>query len=316
MTRWRKYTLSFVAVALAGALAALAISTRARAIDLITNPRATRKVPSQTPAAFGLPYENATVTTSDGLRLVGWQVPSRNGAAVMLVHGYKDDRSWMLGTAAMLHEHGYGALLLALRAHDLSDGERITFGYNEVRDLAAWYQYESTRPDVRADAIGIFGVSMGGSIAIQYAAANPRIAAVVTDSAFSSMTDTVDTSVRFFTGLPPFPFAPMILFWAGHEGGYSPSEIDAKKWIGAISPRPVFLMQGGADVVVSPESGARLYQAAREPKTLWFEPALGHAQFFDKRPAEFQRRVTAFFDRYLLNTRPQPQPARAAGGPG
>lgn len=315
MSRWWKYVLSAAAVTLIAALAALAVSTRARAIELVTNPRATRKVPHETPAAYGTPYQDVTVTTSDGLRLVGWHVPSDNGATVLLVHGYKDDRSWMLGIAAMLHQHGYGALMLALRAHDLSDGTLITFGYNEMKDLAAWYRFESTRPEINAGGIGIFGVSMGGAIAIEYAAANPGIAAVVTDSAFSSMTDTVDTSVRHFTGLPPFPFAPMILFWVAHEGGYDPSQMDAKTWIARISPRPVLLMQGGADTVVSPDSGERLYQAAGEPKTLWFDPALGHAQFFDKHPKEFEHRVVGFFNRYLHHAEPAPAP-RGSGSAG
>ena len=50
------------------------------------------------------------------------------------------------------------------------------------------------------------------------------------------------------------------------------SDIDAKQWIRRIAPRPVFLLQGGADRVVSPESGAR---------------------------QEFEARVTAFFNRTL-----------------
>ena len=232
-------------------LAALAFVTRHEALQLITNPRATRKVPHTTPAADGVPYAEAAVTTSDGLRLVGWQIPSENGAAVMLVHGYKEDRAQLLGVAAMLHRHGYGALLLALRAHDLSDGERITFGQDEMRDMRAWFAYEAAQPGVRPDEIGLFGSSMGGSIAIQYAAANPRIRAVVADSAFSSLPDTVDTSVKFFTGLPPFPFAPLILDWTRHLTGFDPAAIDATRWIGRIGPRPVYLLQGGADVVIS-----------------------------------------------------------------
>ncbi len=119
---------------------------------------------------------------------------------------------------------------------------------------------------------------MGGSLAIQYAARNPRIAAVVADCAFSSLNDTVDTSVKFFTGLPPFPFAPMIVFWTEREAGFQASEIDAKQWIRQIAPRPIFLLQGGADVVVSRESGQRLFEAAGQPKELWYDAEVGHAQ--------------------------------------
>lgn len=281
----------------------MALVTRTRAHELITNPRDTRHVPTKTPADYGMPFEEASVTTADGLRLVGWFVPSENGASVILVHGYKDHRGSMLRVADVLHRHGYGLLILSLRGHDRSDGELITFGHAEMQDLDAWYAYEAGHAGVNVQEIGIFGASMGGSIAIQHAVRNPRIAAVVADCAFSSLDDTVDTSVKFFTGLPPFPFAPMIVFWTEREAGFRASEIDAKQWIRQIAPRPIFLLQGGADVVVSRESGQRLFEAAGEPKELWYDADVGHAQFLDQRPEEFERRVVAFYDKNLRHVR-------------
>ena len=140
---------------------------------------------------------------------------------------------------------------------------------------------------------------MGGTLGIRFASEQPGIAALVAHSAFSSLTDTIETSVRFFTGLPPFPFVPLITFFAEREAGFSVDEVDAKRWIPKIAPRPVFILQGGADVVISKSSGERLYQAAGEPKEFWFEPKVGHASFDGALPAEYERRVTAFFDKYL-----------------
>ena len=299
MSRWRRYGFWTTGLIVAAALGASALVTRARAHELITNPRATRHLPTQSPADYRMRYEEATVTSSDGFKLVGWFVPSENGASIMLVHGYKDDRGSMLRLADVLHRHGYGLLILTVRGHDKSDGETISFGHVEMRDVEAWYAYESAHAGVDADEIGLFGASMGGSLAIQYAARNPRIAAVVADCAFSSLDDTVDTSVKFFTGLPPFPFAPMIVFWTEREAGFNASEIDAKQWIRQIAPRPIFLLQGGKDVVVSRESGRRLFEAAGDPKELWYDADVGHAQFLEKRPEEFERRVVAFYDKNL-----------------
>jgi fermentation-respiration switch protein FrsA (DUF1100 family) len=138
-------------------------------------------------------------------------------------------------------------------------------------------------------------------LAIQYAAQNENIKAIVADCAFSSLNDTVSTSVTHFTDLPAFPFAPLIVYWAEQETGFKSEDIDATKWIAQISPRPVFLMQGGADVVISANSGERLYAAAGEPKELWFEPELGHVDFDTKLADEFERRVVEFFDLYLLD---------------
>ncbi len=40
-------------------------------------------------------YEDVALTTSDGLRLSGWYIPSQNGAAVILLHGYGTNRIQM-----------------------------------------------------------------------------------------------------------------------------------------------------------------------------------------------------------------------------
>jgi pimeloyl-ACP methyl ester carboxylesterase len=190
-------------------------------------------------------------------------------------------------------------LVASLRGHDTNDGEVITFGLLEVRDLAAWDEYLSTRSDVDQGHVGLYGASMGGSIGLRYASDHPRMRTVIADSAFSSVADTAATSIKFFTGLPPFPFAPAIVFWAEREIGGSVSVLDATKWIHAIAPRPVMLMQGGADRVVSVESGQHLFDAAGDPKEFWYEPTVGHAQFLKMMPGEFEKRVTAFLDRYL-----------------
>ena len=299
LKRWAKIALAVVAAAILTGGGALALRARSEAHRLINNPVESRHLPGRTPGDFGLRFEDAGVVTADGLSLVGWYVPSTNGAAILALHGYKADRGELLNDAQMLARHGYGVLLASIRAHDLSDGTLITFGQHEMKDLAAWFAWLRTRPDVDPRRIGVLGNSMGGTLGIRFASEQTGIAALVAHSAFSSLTDTIETSVRFFTGLPPFPFVPLITFFAEREAGFSVDEVDAKRWIPKIAPRPVFILQGGADVVISKSSGERLYQAAGEPKELWFEPKVGHASFDGALPGEYERRVTAFFDKYL-----------------
>ena len=274
--------------------------TRNEAHNLISAPMDTREFPEETPATYNMPFEDVEIMSPEGLKLAGWFVPSQNGAVIMMQHGYKSTRKELLNEAEMMYRHGYGILLTTVRAHDHSEGDVITFGMNEVNDLEAWYQYLITRNDIDSNQIGILGNSFGGMLAIQYAAQNENIRAVVANCAFSSLNDTVSTSVEYFTDLPAFPFAPLIVFWAERETGFKTEDIDTTNWIAQISPRPVFLMQGGADVVISADSGQRLYDAAGEPKELWFDPELGHVKFDTERAEEFERRVAEFFDKYLL----------------
>jgi esterase/lipase len=257
--------------------------TRQEAYNLLHALMATRELPDEIPSDYNLEYEDVTVTNPEGMKLAGWFIPSENGAVIIMQHGYKSTRSEMLNEAEMMHRHGYGVLLTTVRAHDESEGELITLGYYEMADLEAWYQYLISRDEIDPEKIGILGNSYGGMLSIQYA-----------------MNDTVATSVEHFTGLPEFPFVPLIVFWAENMTGISIDDINTTQWIPGISPRPVFLMQGGKDTTISPQSGQILYDAAGEPKELWFDPELGHVDFDTERAEEFEARVSAFFDQDLL----------------
>ncbi|HEX5392315.1 MAG TPA: alpha/beta hydrolase [Rhodocyclaceae bacterium] len=302
---WRRLLLAVFGFLLLALLTTFLLITHQKAIELITQPVGQHKLPQKSPADFGLHYKDVTVTSSDGFNLVGWYIPGTNGALILAQHGYKASRGEMLTRAAMLHHHGYGVLITSVRAHDGSDGERISFGHEEMKDLDAWYHYATHLPEVDIHRIGIVGASMGGSLVIQYAAQNPGIHAVIADSAFASLDDVVSTAVTFYTGLPRFPFAPAIERWAEWEGGFSAGEINARRWVHAISPRPIMILQGGTDQVIPTDSGQKLYQAAGSPKELWYEPTLGHTEIHKKEPKEYERRMAHFFDQYLPPEKPQ-----------
>lgn len=265
----------------------------------VHNPPARRTAEVQTPADYQMTYESVDIHTQDGLRLAAWYVPSQNKSVIIMAHGYKSNRSIMLKRAQMLARHGYGILLLDLRTHGESDGELVTFGLKEVQDIDAAYRYLLTRSEIDANKIGALGCSMGGTVVLLSAAQNPGIKAVVSESTYATLNDAIPSSVAN-TGLPPLLFAPFVEWFAEKIGGFNASQISAIAHIREISPRPVFVMQGGKDLVVIPQSGQNLYDAASEPRQLWWDPNVAHMAFADEQPAEYERRVVAFFDQYLL----------------
>ena len=68
---------------------------------------------------------------------------------------------------------------------------------------------------------------------------------------------------------PDFP--PDLEEWANEGVALSPSE-----WIGKVAPRPLLLLHGDADDVVSPYSVYTLYERAGEGKEMQMLPGVGH----------------------------------------
>ncbi len=137
----------------------------------------------RTPADVGLAYVEAAFRTRDGVHLAGWYVPSRDGAAVVLLHGAGSTRTDVLEHAAVLARHGLGVLLFDARGHGRSGGRPMELGWYGDADTSAAVGYLTRRPDVDPARIGAVGLSMGGEEALGAAAADPRIQAVVAEGA-------------------------------------------------------------------------------------------------------------------------------------
>ena len=274
--------------------------TYQQAHRLVHHPLETRTPAKHQPQDFDLQVLEVAVRNTDGQKLYGYFSAGKNGAYVMLQHGFKANRGYMLEEAKILQSAGYGILVTGIRAHDLNEGDEITFGVKEIDDLHTWYNYLIHQQGAVKGKVGLLGNSMGAAMVIEYAALNEDIAAVIAVSAFSSLQDTINVSVEYFTGLPAFPFAPMISLWAEMMLDMDVEQVNATKAAAQLCHTPLFIMQGGQDIVVSVASGQWLYDAACGEKQLWFEESLGHAQFDTKKPNAFKRRVVEFFDQWLL----------------
>jgi len=128
---------------------------------------------------LGAPYENVSFKTADGLRLRGWYVPSRNGAAVISFPGRKGTQK----PARMLARHGYGVLLFDRRGEGESDGDPNAWGWSGYRDVDAAVRYLRTRQDVDPDRIGGIGLSVGGEMMLEAASRSRGLRAVISEGA-------------------------------------------------------------------------------------------------------------------------------------
>ncbi len=275
-----------VAFILLFALAFVLTLARGRAYGLLH--------PSRTPVsgAPASPYQTVEFTTPDGLRLRGWYIPPRNQAVIVFVHGMGGNRSAFLEEADYLTALGYGALLFDLRNHGESEGELTSLGALETRDVSAAVAFarQTAGPD---SAVAVFGHSMGAA-AVLLAAPTLDVQAVIAASAYTSMEDNLDFSVRALTGLPAFPFAPLVAFFGQIESGLDIRQVRPIDTIAQVSPRPLLLIHGALDATIPVENAYQLYEAARSPKQLYILPTAGHGGFSAADPDRYLQTLQDF----------------------
>ena len=281
----RNLLLFGVLALLSGLAAGVGISVRRWTLAKVQPPRQSL-AQIAAPAAAGVPYEDITLISADGIRLSGWYTPPRNGVVILAAHGHGDLRSPDMHV--MFARQGYGVLSWDFRAHGASGGEACTLGYNEALDVEAALDFARQQAGVRR--VGAWGGSMGGAAVLRAAARRPEIAAVAVDSVFS----TLEEELAVQMGIPLL--RPLVRGLGEWETGIRVEDVRPVDWVKALSPRPVMIISGEADSTIPPGSGERLYQAAGDPRRLWSEPGIGHLGLRAAQPVEYERRVVGFFD--------------------
>jgi fermentation-respiration switch protein FrsA (DUF1100 family) len=252
-----------------------------------------------TPAEKGYTYEDVSVTTRDGVTIRGWYIPSKNRAAVILLHPMASNRLGTLEHGLMFAGNGYGVLMIDQRAHGESGGDVLTFGGDEYLDVVAAVDYLQARPDVDPKRIGVMGFSLGASASLLSGARDSRLAAVAADAPGATVFEDWPPPETFYDSLY-VPFDLMFFFYLHQFDGVT-EPLSVLKAVERIAPRPVFLIGGTfGGSTLEQRFVSQSFDAAREPKQLWIVPNTPHISGLQTHPQEYEAKVTEFFGKWLL----------------
>jgi hypothetical protein len=243
---------------------------------------------------LGTAYRNVSFTTSDGLKLEGWYVPSRNGATVIAFPGRRGPRK----PARLLAQHGYGVLLFDRRGEGESEGDPNLLGWQGTRDIEAAVAFLRAQPGVDDGRIGGLGLSVGGEMMLQEAAESDDLKAVVSEGA----------GIRSVREAVHVEGAEKVL----SSWSFGITTVGTAVWTSNLPPRSLIDLSGEITepalfIHATPGAGGeplteQYYEAAKGPKQYWAAPG-GHTGAIDAAPKEYERRVIGFFDRELLGKR-------------
>ena len=202
-------------------------------------------------------------------KLAGWvcaAVSESTRPTIVYLHGIGDNRDSSTGVIDRFRHRGFNVIAYDSRGHGRSEGDRCTYGFFEKQDLRL------VLDQAGVDRAILIGHSLGAAVALQEAAIDPRIRAVV---AASSFTDLRSIAIE----RAPFVFTPSLI-----AAAFARAEHDAEFIVDEVSPVraaahltiPVLVIHGARDRDTLPVNSERVYAALAGPKKLLMIPGAAH----------------------------------------
>jgi len=200
----------------------------------------------QTPADWGLEYEDVTFQTSDGVLLNGWYIPHHSSKQVLLFfHGNAGNISHRRDSVEIFHRLGLNIFIVDYRGYGKSQGKPGEQGL--YLDAGAAWHYLSKERGYSADNILIFGRSLGGAVAADLATRVPA-RGLLLESTFSSAKD-------FARSVFPL-LSHLLLMRYDFNSAMKVSKVDY----------PVLVLHSPDDEIMPFLLGKKVYQSANQPK--------------------------------------------------
>jgi pimeloyl-ACP methyl ester carboxylesterase len=197
-------------------------------------------------ASKNLTHRNLTMTR-DGIVLSAILVQTTDSISrglVSVLHGVGDSRDLYVGDAAFYVLLGFDVLLPDARAHGASGG-KCSYGVYERWDLVAWFDLLGSL-GLLPDTLILQGFSLGAAIALDVAAIEPRVDAVISLAPFADFENAAETHWNQYAGFVPHWLRDMVHQRAEESIGFRMFLASPMHYVRAIKA-PVLYIHGTED---------------------------------------------------------------------
>jgi alpha-beta hydrolase superfamily lysophospholipase len=211
------------------------------------------KQPSRPYESFEWPGASVTIS--------GWWFhapPGPSRGTLVYLHGVSANRDSGVGIADHFVPLGFDVVTYDSRAHGDSGGDACTYGYYEKQDLSRVLDHLKRAPIV------VMGTSMGAAVALQAAADDPRITAVVSIAAFSDLRTAAVERAPWVASRRNLDDA---FHLAEEEGHFRVDDVSPVTAAARIHV-PVLLVHGDSDKETPYAHALRILAALQGPKRL------------------------------------------------
>lgn len=197
--------------------------------------------------------EEVWVKVAKGQRVHGWFLRAANQPAIATVlhcHGNGGNLSNVVGVAQELVKRGFDTMIFDYRGYGRSEG-RLTDEWGLYADAEAIYDHLVRERGVKVEKLALYGQSLGTTAAIDLASRLP-CGALIVESGLSSASD---------MGRVAIPWLPRQLHFMAKN------RFESARKIASVNC-PALITHGTHDPVIPVDQGRKLYESARNPKSL------------------------------------------------
>lgn len=239
---------------------------------------------------------------NDGLKLKAWYVPAaqKTNKTVIVVHGFRQSKETMRQYGQLFHELGYNVLLPNNRAAGDSEGQLITYGFHDKKDVIAWAK-KLTDENPQTN-ITLFGLSMGAATVMM--ASNQEelpdsVNSIIEDCGYSDAWSEITYQAKSTYNIPPFPLVYSLSAMNKVRQGWFLKEASATQAL-SENKRPILLIHGDSDTYVPTSMLYDNYKAVKTgtPKEMLLIKGAAHAKAFETNPSLYRQTIEKFLKKY------------------
>lgn len=200
----------------------------------------------QTPAQWGLDYEDVYFKTTDAVPLHGWYIPDPQTEYVLLFfHGNAGNISHRRDSIEIFHRLGLSVFIIDYRGYGNSEGSPDEQGL--YKDAAAAWRYLTVERGYHPKQVLIFGRSLGGAVAAKLAS-EVEARGLILESTLSSAREFARDAFKILSRLVVMRY-----------------DFNTIAYLRAVN-YPVLVLHSPDDEIMPFHLGEKVFEKANQPK--------------------------------------------------
>ena len=237
----------------------------------------------------GYKVESLNFKTIDNVNISSWYLRNTDPTTIILLSGIKGNRTGQLKRAKFYLELGFSVLMPDLRGTGKSEGDFISFGWHERKDLQACI---NKLQELGVNNIAADGQSLGAATIVYSFIETDDLDFIILESCYDNISNAFRNRVEKFK-IPMFLFEPVKYFiekiMQEPQSSLSPDKLISK------IKCPILIMAGDQENQIPTSETIKLYDYCGSlNKSLHLFKGGKHEDLYERFPLEYEKVVTNF----------------------